>query len=1225
MKIVRRLLGALALACLALALGGAMPARASEGARKVVVTVEGQTLGQGFFIEPTVVTFDEFKRYWAERGQTVTDDQITAGGIFSYVLAQNGTPMGNGESVSGPSYMASIQGIEKGVLDVPQFLLDAGVEVDKGADPAGSELREHEYCYSSGWVYAEHNVLPSNAIGGHVLRASGMPYTQDGEGYYVIRLMFTLTDRGFDLGMRDESEEGWAPDYYYRAADKSQLYILYARLSEAGLLGNFPAARSAALSVMNDLRATQDEVDAAYRTLLSQVSAQTPSVTDGFGADAVTYEVGQAAGALAVEASVGDSGTLAYQWYRSSDRTSWTAIDGAIEASYVPPTVAAGTTYYRCEVTNTLMGSASSSARSGVATVMVGKVPVAGMMTSNLPGTKGYAWRVEGQDPLRVGFYGFGYDTPSFQWYRGSAGATSIDEMEPIGEPTDVGATSSTYLPDVSTEYTATFACRIWFTSSDGNRAALDSAVCTVSVVNKNVVVTTEEQLHAMEPNGIYTLGCDIELTEPWTPIANFSGTLDGAGHTISGLDVTVAENDWSTQGAGLFQYNARGAVVKNLGLTGTVASHNNNVWAGAIFGALYAPATISNCWVDVDVVNDGLYNGAGGLVGDVTTYAGETRIENCYATGSVTVDNEYGACGGLVGRVESAGFTMDSCYTTCDTAVGEYGGADGTGWNVYSAMGDAFAAPIPADMDAFLAALTRTGAPFVAAPEGANGGYPVLSWQAPGTSEPEQPEPGDDAELDERIRALADSIAGTLLGSGEDWAVMDMLAFGYSPSSMDIATLRRNAEETATAENLASTDLERVVLSLTASGIDASAFTLSDGTTVDLIGRIAGFERNGEPDLGTVNGYAFALIAYDCGGYEVPADAHWTRNELISYLLGTQAADGGWNLSAHEGRASEVDLTAMVVSALSGYRDRPEVAAAVERAVGFLSGQQLESGGFSSSGVENSNSASMVVIALAAVDIDPVHDARFVKNGQTVLDALLAYEVDGGLGFTDVTYVNSMSSEQGFRALKTYQAWSAGEGAFNVYDLTGIGEPTEPVTVDKSALKRVIADALSLNPFNFTQESWARLAAARAAAQRVYDDDAATQVEVFRVTDELRQAIAALRTARPEQQPAAGGEQTVVRDVVTYYRTIVDDRAPAGTTLSDALASADAPQATTATGSAQTGVSAASAAGGAETTWTGAAAAQTVPLWPWLVVAFAGGVVLCALVVEVARLARKR
>ena len=49
--------------------------------------------------------------------------------------------------------------------------------------------------------------------------------------------------------------------------------------------------------------------------------------------------------------------------------------------------------------------------------------------------------------------------------------------MEPIGEPTDVGATSSTYLPDVSTEYTATFACRIWFTSSDGNRAALDSAV----------------------------------------------------------------------------------------------------------------------------------------------------------------------------------------------------------------------------------------------------------------------------------------------------------------------------------------------------------------------------------------------------------------------------------------------------------------------------------------------------------------------------------------------------------------------------------------------------------------------------------------------------------------------------------------------------------------------------------------------------------------------------
>ena len=97
------------------------------------------------------------------------------------------------------------------------------------------------------------------------------------------------------------------------------------------------------------------------------------------------------------------------------------------------------------------------------------------------------------------------------------------------------------------------------------------------------------------------------------------------------------------------------------------------------------------------------------------------------------------------------------------------------------------------------------------------------------------------------------------------------------------------------------------------------------------------------------------------------------------------------------------------------------------------------------------------------------------------------------------------------------------------------------------------------------------------------------------------------------------------MRDVVTYYRTVVEDRAPAGTTLSGALASAAAPQATTATGSAQTDVSAASAAGGAAATGTGATAAQTAPLWPWLVVAFAGGVVLCALVVEVARLARKR
>ena len=34
-------------------------------------------------------------------------------------------------------------------------------------------------------------------------------------------------------------------------------------------------------------------------------------------------------------------------------------------------------------------------------------------------------------------------------------------------------------------------------------------------------------------------LGQDIALTKPWTPV-DLSGTLDGQGYTISGLDVNV-------------------------------------------------------------------------------------------------------------------------------------------------------------------------------------------------------------------------------------------------------------------------------------------------------------------------------------------------------------------------------------------------------------------------------------------------------------------------------------------------------------------------------------------------------------------------------------------------------------------------------------------------------------------------------------------------------------
>ena len=87
-----------------------------------------------------------------------------------------------------------------------------------------------------------------------------------------------------------------------------------------------------------------------------------------------------------------------------------------------------------------------------------------------------------------------------------------------------------------------------------------------------------------------------------------------------------------------------------------------------------------------------------------------------------------------------------------------------------------------------------------------------------------------------------------------------------------------------------------------------------------------------------------------------------------------------------------------MAVQALSGYMDRSDVKAAVDRAVEVLSYMQKADGTFASWGTKNAESICQVIVALAALDIDPVKDDRFIRNGNTVIDALLTfYDENGG------------------------------------------------------------------------------------------------------------------------------------------------------------------------------------------------------------------------------------
>ncbi len=105
--------------------------------------------------------------------------------------------------------------------------------------------------------------------------------------------------------------------------------------------------------------------------------------------------------------------------------------------------------------------------------------------------------------------------------------------------------------------------------------------------------------------------------------------------------------------------------------------------------------------------------------------------------------------------------------------------------------------------------------------------------------------------------------------------------------------------------------------------------------------------------------------------------------------------SDGGWALS---GTKSDPDMTAMAIQALAPYYEKNSgVKTAVEKALQTLSNMQDENGGFASFGTENLESAAQTVIALSTLNVELLSDEAFVKNGKSVLDYLLSYQLSDG------------------------------------------------------------------------------------------------------------------------------------------------------------------------------------------------------------------------------------
>ena len=167
------------------------------------------------------------------------------------------------------------------------------------------------------------------------------------------------------------------------------------------------------------------------------------------------------------------------------------------------------------------------------------------------------------------------------------------------------------------------------------------------------------------------------------------------------------------------------------------------------------------------------------------------------------------------------------------------------------------------------------------------------------------------------------------------------------------------------------------------------------------------------------LNGAVWALIALDSGNY-VNDEIQATREMYVDLILSRQLPDGGWAMVADE-EYSDVDITAMAIKGLSPYVGNIKVKNAIENGLEFLSKNQNEDGGFSSYGEDNSDSGAQVLMARTSAGVS-IDDPRFVKNGNTVIDFIEKFYIDGG-GFkhTSADTLNFMATEQCLYAISEF------------------------------------------------------------------------------------------------------------------------------------------------------------------------------------------------------------
>ena len=311
-----------------------------------------------------------------------------------------------------------------------------------------------------------------------------------------------------------------------------------------------------------------------------------------------------------------------------------------------------------------------------------------------------------------------------------------------------------------------------------------------------------------------------------------------------------------------------------------------------------------------------------------------------------------------------------------------------------------------------------------------------------PAPETPRQPQ-SVSAVLNATMAQLATTVTAPAFGTNAgEWTVFSLARGNYYAKDNAYFTdyytrIVETVNTTAAKVNLngalhkyKSTDNSRLIVALSAIGKDATS--VGDWDLTAPYSDFTWVKKQG------INGTIWALIALDSNNYATTDPT--VRQQCVDSILSLQHDDGGWALTANKAYASDPDVTGMALTALYPYRNQPAVAEACAEAFTCLSKMQHENGTFASGGSECSESCAWVMVACTAWGINPDTDSRFIKNGNSVVDGLLAHYLSDSATFQHIIGAgsNAMATDQSCYALVAYDRLLKGKtGLYDYSDVT--------------------------------------------------------------------------------------------------------------------------------------------------------------------------------------------